>query len=666
MDASNAKVLRSGWVLKRKKKKLQGYAKRWLIIFEDGTLSYSTNPESNSRGVIDVPHASVSSDIRHGADFKMLNQNDFMEWRTDLRKFLNGGAAHSPAQQPQAGTMGQVDELLAACIAKLRTVNKTQHSEDIDDVISSLQVLHGHHGDIRQQLARRSRGGDAASMSAASQTGSTHSHSHGAAAGFGAGAGLAAGAGLGVAAGSMGSGSASPQPGGDDGEHDFYDANDMYDGVEYEIQSNGDYDDEEDDDANMYVDEEEDSKPVLPTPTELPLPASEQVTYRKQLPAPVTGEEMSLFSILKKNVGKDLSTISFPVTFNCPLSLLQAVAEEYEYAPKLLERAAKASDSTERLSLVGAFAVSSYASTAQRTTRKPFNPLLGETYECIRADRNMYFVAEKVVHRPPVIASYAKGDGWSVSAAGTVKNKFWGKSLELIAEGAQVVELETGDRYSITKPSSFMRNLLAGNKYLEHVGEMAITNLKTKERLVIQFKEGSYFGGAANRNQIEGTLYDANNSKVGTLKGKWDEQIARVMQKDHLQVLWEVDPMPPNPAKYYGFTYFALSLNEITDDLKNVLPPTDSRLRPDQRALEDGDADSAEELKHTLENEQRARRKQMEDAGETYQPQWFHQSSDTVEWVYGGPSGEDYFQERQKVKAHKGQWQTKNAVIFNH
>lgn len=44
----------------------KGYAKRWLIIFEDGTLSYSLKPESESRGIIEVPHASVSSDIRHG------------------------------------------------------------------------------------------------------------------------------------------------------------------------------------------------------------------------------------------------------------------------------------------------------------------------------------------------------------------------------------------------------------------------------------------------------------------------------------------------------------------------------------------------------------------------------------------------------------------------
>ena len=35
-------------------------------------------------------------------------------------------------------------------------------------------------------------------------------------------------------------------------------------------------------------------------------------------------------------------------------------------------------------------------------------------------------------------------------------------------------------------------------------------------------------------------------------------------------------------------TKFAICLNELTPGLKDRLPPTDSRLRPDQHALEEG------------------------------------------------------------------------------
>jgi len=45
---------------------------------------------------------------------------------------------------------------------------------------------------------------------------------------------------------------------------------------------------------------------------------------------------------------------------------------------------------------VAAFAVSGYASFAHRAKHKPFNPILGETYECIREDRGFKYISEQV------------------------------------------------------------------------------------------------------------------------------------------------------------------------------------------------------------------------------------------------------------------------------
>ena len=47
------------------------------------------------------------------------------------------------------------------------------------------------------------------------------------------------------------------------------------------------------------------------------------VVRRSSLPYPSPASEPSLIGMLRKNVGKDLSTITFDVTFNEPLSLLQ-------------------------------------------------------------------------------------------------------------------------------------------------------------------------------------------------------------------------------------------------------------------------------------------------------------------------------------------------------
>lgn len=75
--------------------------------------------------------------------------------------------------------------------------------------------------------------------------------------------------------------------------------------------------------------------------------------------------------------------------------MLQRLAEDYEYAD-ILHKAAKCSDACEQLALVAAFTVSSYATTSCRTG-KPFNPLLGETYECDRtSDLGWRTIAEQV------------------------------------------------------------------------------------------------------------------------------------------------------------------------------------------------------------------------------------------------------------------------------
>ena len=52
-----------------------------------------------------------------------------------------------------------------------------------------------------------------------------------------------------------------------------------------------------------------------------------------------------------------------------------------------------------------------------------------------------------------------------------------------------------------------------------------------------------------------------------------------------------------------------MSLNEMEPDMKENLCPTDSRLRPDVRKLENGDQDGAGVEKSRLEEKQREYRK---------------------------------------------------------
>jgi hypothetical protein len=360
----------------------------------------------------------------------------------------------------------------------------------------------------------------------------------------------------------------------------------------------------------------------------------------------------SLIGFLRKNVGKDLSTISMPVSANEPMSLLQRAAEILEYS-SLLDKASQSTDAVERLMYVTAFALSSLSSNRvrERSIRKPFNPMLGETYELVREDRGFRFIAEKVSHRPVQLAYQADSKEWSLSQSPMPSQKFWGKSAEITTEGRVRITLHaTGEHYSWTPATSFLRNIIAGEKYVEPVGELAVTNESSGNRTISTFKAGGMFSGRSE--EVSTRAVDGNNKPLPLgLSGTWPSSLTLTRDGNPTgNTVWTAGTLVPSAPKHYGLTSFAATLNEITTIEEGHLPATDSRLRPDQRALEDGDLDRAEEVKVQLEEGQRARRREMEDAGEAWVPRWFTRvggDSEEVSWrLKGGKDG--YWEERAK------------------
>lgn len=194
---------------------------------------------------------------------------------------------------------------------------------------------------------------------------------------------------------------------------------------------------------------------------------------------------------------------------------------------------------------------------------------------------------------------------------------------------------------------------MSGEKYIEHVGDLTITCKSTGAKSKVSFKEGSSWGGASSRNKVEGKL--ESDSGEMEIVGKWDESISKKTGSKSSETVWTINEFPSDAPKYYGFTSFGVQLNEITPDLKEKLPPTDSRLRPDQRAFEDGKVDDAEDGKQKLEAKQRERRKEWEGkkAGAERPPQFFKQEGGD-EWRYRG----NYWERREK-----GDW-NQNIKIF--
>ncbi|CAH1249698.1 OSBPL6 [Branchiostoma lanceolatum] len=347
-----------------------------------------------------------------------------------------------------------------------------------------------------------------------------------------------------------------------------------------------------------------------------------QTGHRSQLPCPKpeTGD-LSIWSIMRKNIGKDLSKVCMPVTMNEPLNTLQRLAEELEYS-ELLDKAAETDNPYERMALIAAFAVSGYSSTYYRAGQKPFNPLLGETYECVREDKGFSFIAEQVSHHPPISACHCKGEKWVFWQDARLKTKFWGKSMEIIPIGTVNVSIpKYNDHYTWSKVTSCIHNIMTGQRWMDHYGEKIIKNKDITCRLM--FHKASYWSTRCH--DVLGSVLDKDGKEVHHLFGKWHEGLW-CGHPPSAKCIWRPGSMPEEYDLYYGFTRFAVELNELTPDLRTALPPTDTRFRPDQRLLEEGQVQRAQNEKVRLEQMQRMREREREEGGVVYQPRFFRRA----------------------------------------
>lgn len=229
---------------------------------------------------------------------------------------------------------------------------------------------------------------------------------------------------------------------------------------------------------------------------------------------------------MKNCIGKDLSKIPMPVNFNEPISMLQRLTEDYEYS-ELLDTAATLSDPCEQLAYVAAFAISSYSTTSNRIG-KPFNPLLGETYECDRSeDLGWKCIAEQVSHHPPMAAIHCDGRGWACWQEFTMTTKFRGKYLQVVPLGNAYVEFhKSGNRYGWRKVNTTVHNIIVGKLWVDHHGDMEIVgqNAAKGYKCHLKYIPYSYFSKDSQR-KVKGVVQNPDGEAKWVVSGNWDSKM---------------------------------------------------------------------------------------------------------------------------------------------
>lgn len=187
---------------------------------------------------------------------------------------------------------------------------------------------------------------------------------------------------------------------------------------------------------------------------------------RQELPSRNPPTQISVWSIIKEFVGKDLTKVTLPVTLNEPTSALQRFPEVFTYPEPLKQMVQPNIDPISRLELIGAHYAISQSSHSYRFY-KPFNPILGETYELRNDEKGFVFVSEQVSHHPPIAAMQFQLPNLRGYGSVQIHLKFWGNSCDAIVEGGWTYEFldSNGNVETVitfATPVSTGRNIIFG------------------------------------------------------------------------------------------------------------------------------------------------------------------------------------------------------------
>jgi hypothetical protein len=169
---------------------------------------------------------------------------------------------------------------------------------------------------------------------------------------------------------------------------------------------------------------------------------------------------------------------------------------------ELLDRAATEPSPTRRIGIIAIHAISQLT-IAERTASKPFNPLLGETYEYVTKDFS--YLSEQVSHHPPITANYCRSNKglYTLFTNQKTNTKFNGKYLALTQQYRVYLDLDQWkERYEIEMPVMSAHNLIIGKTYVDIGDTMTIRKVAFKdgvkypdkdETCTLNFTRGTFF-----------------------------------------------------------------------------------------------------------------------------------------------------------------------------
>ncbi|XP_041358161.1 oxysterol-binding protein-related protein 9-like isoform X2 [Gigantopelta aegis] len=342
-------------------------------------------------------------------------------------------------------------------------------------------------------------------------------------------------------------------------------------------------------------------------------------------------------------IGMDLTKVVLPTFILERRSLLEMFADFFAH-PDLFVKIADLETPRERMVQVIRWYLSAFhAGRNSSVAKKPYNPIIGETFQCVwslpetgtsketvedgplpwSTKDNLAFIAEQVSHHPPISAFYAEHYNKKISLDGYIwtKSKFLGLSIGVHMIGQAVISVIGKDEeYTITFPNGYGRSILTV-PWVELGGKIHIGCAKTGYSATVEFHTKPFYGGKKHRVTAKIFDPDAKNPFV-TIEGEWNGVM---------------------------FATYTTGQSECFVDTKTI-PIIKKRVQPrDQQGdyesrrlwkdvtlyLKKKDVEKATECKHYLEKRQREEAKDRKEKGLKWETKYFHEVGE--HWVYDRP-----------------------------
>ena len=305
----------------------------------------------------------------------------------------------------------------------------------------------------------------------------------------------------------------------------------------------------------VYIPQSELNKPMNITKDNLFSDFEEQKTGDLKLKNKDLKERQKgvLLTVLKEAAtklmdGKGIVGLSLPVRIFEPRSSIERVADIFLYSTHYLSRAAATDEPLERVKYVMGFIVAALPHAISQF--KPFNPLLGETFQGTLADGTT-IDCEHTSHHPPITNYYVNSQHFKIYGSLTINGEIHANSINAFNEGWGTVEFKDGQKIKFCTPNLYIWGLVVNSRGLQYTAPIIVIDEANQLKGVLKFsadvKKGltSYFS-TFRSDVCRGALYKydvkKHNEICNKYKDKWLAMINELGEMaDMVKVLQKVE-----------------------------------------------------------------------------------------------------------------------------